>query len=72
MFVLITDGIIEAEDQKGEFFGERNLIESLLSCTQTTASETTERVLDSLNAFTGKDSKLDDIALIAVRREQIT
>ncbi|MEJ2757580.1 MAG: SpoIIE family protein phosphatase [Anaerolineales bacterium] len=70
MFILFTDGIIEAEDQSGNFFGEDNLMNSLVSCKGASASETTERILQTLNDFTGEFSKLDDIALIAVRREE--
>ena len=70
MFVLVTDGIIEAEDHQGNFYGENNLLNCLVSCKADTVSETTEKILQSLNQFTGERSKLDDIALIAVRRER--
>lgn len=68
VFILFTDGIIEAEDSSGEFFGEKNLIDCLVSCKPVSASEISARILHALNEFAGERSKLDDIALIAVRR----
>lgn len=70
MFIIFTDGIIEAEDQSGSYFGEKNLMNCLASCKEASASETTEKILQTLNDFAGEQSKLDDIALIAVRREE--
>lgn len=69
MFILYTDGIIEAEGPSGEFFGEKNLLNCLMSSKTGSASETAERILQTLNKFMGKRSKQDDIALIAVKRE---
>ncbi len=69
MFILYTDGIIEAEGPSGEFFGEKNLLNCLMSSKTGSASETAERILQTLNEFTGERSKQDDIALIAVKRE---
>ncbi len=69
MIFLYTDGIIEAENEAGEPFGEENLVQSLPKYNASTAFKTSERVLRNLNKFVGENTNFDDIALIAIKRE---
>lgn len=69
MILLYTDGIIEAENERGEFFGEENLVQSLPKYNASSASETCKRILNNLNAFVGENTSFDDIAIIAIKRE---
>jgi PAS domain S-box-containing protein len=69
MLLLYTDGIIEAENDKGEFFGEENLVQSLPKYNVSTAAETSKNILHNLKKFVGENTNFDDIALIAIKRE---
>jgi PAS domain S-box-containing protein len=69
MILLYTDGIIEAENEIGEFFGEENLVQSLPKYNASTAFETSKRILNRLNKFVGENTNFDDIALVAIKRE---
>ncbi len=61
--ILYTDGVIEAENTKGEFFGEERLLRKV------TASSFTElgSIVDSVKRFTGKQDQQDDLSLALVK-----
>lgn len=69
MIFLYTDGIIEAENNDGEPFGEEKLVESLPKYNTSSAYETSERILQKLNKFVGENTSFDDIAIITIKRE---
>ena len=69
MILLYTDGIIEAENDQGEFFGEENLVQSLPKYNASTAFKTSKKILKNLRTFVGKNTSFDDIAIIAIKRE---
>lgn len=68
VMMLYTDGITEAENSRGQFFGEQRLIELLRSKGSCPASEIQASVLSEVEAFVGDPSHLDDIALIVIKR----
>ena len=66
MFLLYTDGIIEAANAEGEEFGRERLsrvLEENLDCPIT---DLTQAVIDAVNQFTGGTPLIDDICLVAV------
>ena len=66
VFLLYTDGIIEAANAEGEEFGRERLsrvLEQNLDCTIT---DLTQAVIDAVNQFTGGIPLIDDICLVAV------
>ena len=65
---MYTDGAIEARDGSGAFFGEQRLRDELLrdAGAGTGVTGLCDKVLDSLDAFTG-GALDDDIALVALR-----
>ncbi|MEJ2511209.1 MAG: SpoIIE family protein phosphatase [Anaerolineales bacterium] len=69
MILLYTDGIIEAENDQGEFFGEENLVQSLPKYNASTAFDTSKNIIKNLETFVGKNTSFDDIAIIAIKRE---
>jgi PAS domain S-box-containing protein len=69
MIFLYTDGIIEAENELGEPFGENNLVGSFPKIGYSNAAETNKDIMKSLDQFVGDNSNLDDIALISIKRE---
>jgi DNA-binding response OmpR family regulator len=60
--ILYTDGVIEAENTQGEFFGEDRLLR------QMTASSFTDlnTIVDSVKSFTGNQNQQDDVSLALI------
>lgn len=65
--VMYTDGVVDAHDPEGEFFGQERLL-SLIAEPHPTASALLERIEDALHAHIGAASRFDDETLLAVRR----
>jgi serine phosphatase RsbU (regulator of sigma subunit) len=66
VFLLYTDGIVEAANAEGEEFGHERLshvLEQNLDCPIT---DLTQAVIDAVNEFTGGTPLIDDICLVAV------
>jgi PAS domain S-box-containing protein len=70
VIVLYTDGITDAEDENGVFFGQERLRETALVHRQKPAADIQTALLEQVRAFTGRRSRAphDDIALIVVSR----
>jgi serine phosphatase RsbU (regulator of sigma subunit) len=64
--LLHTDGVNDARDPSGEFFGERRIRELLSSLAGRSALEVAERFGEALMAFQ-HDVAQDDTALLVVR-----
>ncbi len=67
--VLFTDGITEAQNRQGAFFGDERLLHVIRSQTGQPASHILQSVLDSVQNFTGGTPQDDDIALIVLSRQ---
>jgi hypothetical protein len=66
---LYTDGIIDAHNSRGEFFGENQLIQTLSSHGQWTAGEIQETVISRIFNFAGAEMQNDDITLMILKRD---
>lgn len=66
--LAFTDGVTEAQNSAGEFFGRERLY-GLVSRPAATASELLDSVQASVGDFVGDSEPSDDIALLAVRRK---
>ena len=66
--VAFTDGVTEAQNAAGEFFG-RERLHALLSRPAPTATELLDSIQASVREFMGDADPSDDIALLAVRRQ---
>jgi sigma-B regulation protein RsbU (phosphoserine phosphatase) len=69
LLVLYTDGITEAQNQRGDFFGEERLLELVLSKYGAEAHQVQAALLAEVYRFTGHAPRQDDIALVVIRRE---
>lgn len=72
--LLYTDGVTEAQDENQVFFGEERLQAALQSHGQSpdyNAHDIQEAVLDDISAFIASQPRLDDMALILLRREAL-
>ncbi len=66
--MLYTDGIPEAENQQGEFYGLERLADQFISNIDLPVQELHDRVIDDLHAHINKHTIYDDITLLVMRR----
>lgn len=66
--LLYTDGVTEAEDGGGEFFGRERLHGLLAPHAQAPARQAVEAVLAAVDAFAAGAPQADDITLLGLRR----
>lgn len=66
--VVYSDGVNEAVDEAGAFFGDDRLLRSLRATAGRPAAEVAQHLLAALEAFVGDGRWHDDVSLIVVRR----
>src|SRR5262249_54331379 len=62
-----TDGLVEAEDDKANEYGEERQLQLLPSLQTATASEAVKSVISSVDAFVGLTRQHDDITCLVLR-----
>lgn len=70
LILLYTDGLTEARNENGEFFGEERLLQYLPKLHHLTAAEAGKQLLDAVEYFSGDAEKGDDISLVFLRRKK--
>ena len=70
ILLLYTDGVTEAENQYGNFYGEQRILEVLRSHRDQKAQAIQNALLDDVRKFTGNAPKTDDIAIMVVARKK--
>jgi len=65
--VLFTDGVTEAMDQAGEFFGLERLTASVPGCVDTSAQGLCHYLVEKLTDFHGDTPQSDDITVVVVK-----
>ncbi len=65
--ILFTDGITDAENKNGEFFGKTRLEDALLLSKDKPAIEITNSIYRQVKQFAGGHLQTDDLALLAFR-----
>ena len=65
--VLYTDGVSEAQDEKGAFFGVERLVATTAVLRQEAAPGLTDGVLAAVRAFAGEAPQSDDITILTLR-----
>ncbi|HEY9076263.1 MAG TPA: SpoIIE family protein phosphatase [Anaerolineaceae bacterium] len=68
VLVLYTDGLTEATNAKGDFYGEDRVIESFRLATHKDAQEIMNTLLEGWRQFLGDVPQQDDISMIVVKR----
>lgn len=66
--ILYTDGITEAQNQFGDFFGNHRLVDAVLGQVGKSPREMQTAIIDEVNAFMGSTPRQDDIAMVIIRR----
>ena len=64
--LLFTDGVIEARNDKGEFFGVERLMEFMLDNFDTPTDEFLDKLVNMLKSFTGPTKQDDDITVLLI------
>ena len=70
ILVFFTDGITEARDKKGDFFGEERLISSIIEKKEAGAQEILQEIVDNTNGFIRNSEQSDDITLFVIKRKK--
>ncbi len=69
LLCIFSDGITEAADEAGEFYGEERLIESIRENVRRPLEEIASEIFEDLKGFQGSAPQNDDITLFLVRRK---
>ena len=67
VMAFVTDGIVEARNEKGEEFGEEQLLQELKCHAALAADEIRSRILERVSAFAGLAAQHDDQTLVVVK-----
>jgi serine phosphatase RsbU (regulator of sigma subunit) len=67
--VLYTDGVVEAQNAQGEFYGNERLQAVVKSSPRCSAAELQSALLADVEAFVGEAPQYDDITLMVLVRE---
>jgi sigma-B regulation protein RsbU (phosphoserine phosphatase) len=65
--VLYSDGVSEAQDKAGEFFGPDRLRAAVVGAGQAGTTPVAERLLGAVRAFAGEAPQSDDITVLVAR-----
>lgn len=68
LLILYTDGIPEAQNPQGEFYGGDRLLDLVLSMPGASAEEVYHALLEDVHRFIRYQAHQDDIALTVIRR----
>ena len=68
LLLIFTDGLVEAEDEKAQEYGEGRVLDVIGSVGEAGASETLKRVMSSADAFVGLTRQHDDITCLVLRK----
>lgn len=71
VLVLYTDGILDAEDAAGAFFGTERLLSTLWANLDHSAQGIQQALMDAVAEFTNGAVQSDDIALVVAVRESM-
>ncbi|WP_020675644.1 sodium:solute symporter family transporter [Geopsychrobacter electrodiphilus] len=67
ILVLYTDGITEAEDSSGQFFGDMRLYALINEYQHLPAAELIDQILEQIRLFTGNRHFNDDVSLVVMK-----
>ncbi len=69
LMLLYTDGISEAENEKGEQFGEDRVAAHLIECLSLSAQEVCESFVRKVSEFSGNAPQSDDLTVVAAKAD---
>ncbi len=69
LLLLYTDGVQDAQNPQGEFFGEKRVLGTVQAQRGSSARHIQEALIASVLDFAGSEPQVDDIALVVLVRE---
>jgi phosphoserine phosphatase RsbU/P len=69
LLLLYTDGVTEARNARGEFFGEERLAAAVTAVRGGSATDLVNSVVTAVANFTGDTPSADDLTIVAVHRQ---
>lgn len=69
LLVFYTDGVPDAQNSKGEFFGEERLLSAIRNRSGEPARQMQAGILAEIASYMDRAEQFDDIAIIVLRRE---
>ncbi len=70
ILLLYTDGISEATNEQGDFFGEDRIARHLFESRSQTSKYITQTVLDDVQKFNSSGTQSDDKTIVTIKRMQ--
>jgi serine phosphatase RsbU (regulator of sigma subunit)/CRP-like cAMP-binding protein len=71
LLVIYSDGIAEAMNKRGEFFGEERIAEVVAAHRDRSAADLMEGLLSTVRKFVGKHPQSDDMTLLILKRKAV-
>jgi serine phosphatase RsbU (regulator of sigma subunit) len=68
MLFVFSDGLTEARNSSGEFFGEKRVVDMLKGSDAVSAAELGSEILETVQQFAGHSRPSDDLSLIIMKR----
>ncbi len=68
LLFVFSDGLTEARNSSGEFFGEERMLEMLQETVETSAAALGDTILETIRRFVGQSRPNDDLSLIIMKR----
>jgi hypothetical protein len=68
LLLLYTDGVTDIQNQEGQFFGEKGMLEVVSANTGHSAHQAQDALLSSIYTFAGAEPQVDDITLMVLKR----
>lgn len=68
LFVIYSDGVIDATDESEFPFGEKRLAELIEDSEESSAAEVIDKIVDAVQVYSGGKKQTDDITLVVLRR----
>ena len=69
ILLFYTDGVVEAQNEADEFYGDDRLIQISSEYKKNSAEDIQKRIMQDLTEFVGKAAQFDDITLLTLKRE---
>ena len=68
LIVLYSDGLTDARNEEGVFFGEQELFKTILNLKEHSSNLIGEQIIRKIDRFVGEAKVMDDLSLVIMRR----
>ena len=66
-FIIYSDGVTEAQNESGDFYGQERLFDELIGSADLSGEELGNKILVSIESFVGKANRHDDLTLAILK-----